>query len=170
MLKSPQRATLVLAGLALAATLVQAAPSDPKKWSKVENTSRKTYILTNVDATGKTSVGTLWCKPSGTAGNGTAITKKNDKYDLTPGSHLFYFDTTLTRFGIHLNLQGPQNQESIGLHVTNLDPLVTGTQIKVSGDPVENCNIIIDPTGYRNLEGGTLFTIKSPGRSATSDK
>ena len=83
---------------------------------------------------------------------------------------MFYFDTTATRIGMHLNLQGPQNKESIGLHVTNLDPTVTGTEIQVFGSPLNNCNIIIDPTGYRNLEGGTLFTIKSSGRPATSDE
>ncbi|NTV74350.1 MAG: hypothetical protein HGA66_09095 [Holophaga sp.] len=163
MLKHPHRATLVLAGLVLAASTVHAEPSDANAWSKVENKSKMTYTLTNVDLTGKTSFGTLWCKKADEKGNGTAIKTKGQLYHLTPGSHLFYFETNLlSRFAMHLDLLRPRNKGLIKLHVTNMPAIVTGTEIQVAGAPLSDCNIIIDPTGYRNLKGGTLFTIKDP--------
>lgn len=157
--------------LALAGIQAQADPSDAKRWSKVENISGKTYIITNTDVSSKSTIGTLWCRKQGVTGNGKKITVKGDSYTLDAGSHEFYFDTTATRIGMHLKLQDSVSNQSINLHVSNLDPTVTGTEIQVSGKPLNTCNLIIDPTGYRNRAGGVLFTLKPvAGAAAATDE
>lgn len=159
---SKLRDVLPLALLIAASTAGHADPSDPNKWSKVVVAPPLSWVISNVDTTTKTSVGTLWIRPvsaSGTKGTPTAIRIKGDNAVLAPGNYEFYFDTTWKAFGMHLQVSGPNNKPKIGLHVTNLDPLVSGTEIQVSGDPVNGCPIIVDPTGYRNSMGGTLFTI-----------
>ena len=162
--------TLLLCGLALAGTRAQADPSSAKKWSRVENNSGKVYILTNTDATSKTTVGSLWCRKAGEKGNGKRITVKGDSYNVVPGNHEFYFDTTATRFAMHLKLQDASTSQSIGLHVTNMDPMVSGTEIQISASPLNTCNLLLDPTGYRNADGGVLFTLRPFAGTATSDE
>ena len=163
-----QQASVLLCTLAFAATQGIATPSDAKKWSKVENTSDKIYILTNTDLSAKTTLGTVWCRAKGDKGNGKAVSVKGDSYSITPGSHDFYFDTTATRIAMHLKFQDSRSNQSIYLHVTNMDPFVTGTELQIAGSPLNKSNLIVDPTGYRNLAGGVLFTIVPPSAKADS--
>ena len=104
----------------------------------------------------------------GDKGNGKAVSVKGDSYSITPGSHEFYFDTTATRIAMHLKFQDSRSNQSIYLHVTNMDPFVTGTELQIAGSPLNKSNLIVDPTGYRNLAGGVLFTIVPPSAKADS--
>lgn len=144
---------------ALAAAQAHAAPSDPKCWSKVEVDPGTKYILTNDDKVAP--IGTLWCRKKGDTGIPGKVGERGAAYTLESGDYEFYFDTTLKGIAMHLRFQNVATGQSFHIHVTNADPTVKGTEIQVSGKPLSSVPVVIDPSGYRNKDGGTLFKLKA---------
>lgn len=158
------RAGLTVSALVLGGGSLVASPDHAKYWCKVENNSGRDYTLT-INDTAK-SVGSLWIRKAGDKGNGQGPMTKGATYHLAPGQYEFYFDTTLKTLGIHFLLQesrlGAGKQFPIQFHVTNLENPTKGFELQVGGKPMRNCNVVIDPTGFRNLSGGVLITITDP--------
>jgi len=169
MLRTTHRAGLVLGCLALASAQAFALPMWKKEWSKVENKTDKDYLMTENDRV--RAVGSVWVRPAGVTDSkkwkkikdrGTGFTfQAGKKYEV-------YFDTTGKGIGIHL-LFSADGVKGTQLHVTNLDPLVTGTEIQVACKPLSACTLKIDPSGYRNLAGGTLLTMVPAGSSTGTE-
>ena len=153
-----------LPGLILAAAILvlpRAAALDADKWSKVDNRTNLTYSLTVSDTLG--AQGSLYIRAAGATGDGKELTSKNDTFAMGPGKWEYYFRTNAAgAIGIHLAIQENTSGRTIRLHVTNLDATIPGTELQISSKPLESCNILIDPSGYRNAAGGTLFTFVQP--------
>lgn len=157
------RAALLLGGCLLFTGHLAATPSHAEAWCKFENNSGENFTIVNVDATTKTSVGSLWVRRKSAKDNGVNIQMKGESATIAIGSNEVYFDTTASRFAAHYLLQGQTSGRKIYLHVTNCDPLEpAGTQIRVTADPLSSADLTVDFRGYRNKAGGTLFTLSTP--------
>jgi hypothetical protein len=154
------------------------AALDDKKWCRVENNTTVDYYIVNSDATSYTTWGTLWIREKGSPPPPKpTIVKSGDPFTLGAGKkYEFYFDTRLKKFAMHLKFK-PKDPpkafpypDSYEIHVTNLLPPITikGFVIIISSEPMRSCNLVVDPTGFRNIDGGVLFNIAVPNAAPTS--
>lgn len=188
MLKTLKHVFLTLAIVGLGAAHLSAAP-DETKWSKVDNNSGINYDVYNADLADFTSWGTLYIKEEGSTEAPVKITVGESHYTLVNKHHyLFYFDTTLKKFAKHLAFVPVKSPNAIPIyvHITNVTKQLKGFHIDVyankfdpkgimnSSKKLYQANIIIDPTGFRNIKGGVLFTLRHPvmspdGKKTTDD-
>ena len=154
-------------------------PMSSAKWCKVINNSGVDYKVIDDDMSSYTTFGTLYVRELGDKTNGIALAKKGDEATIKKnGKYEFYFDTNIVRkFGMHLRFRGANasnDDATIIMHVTNCPPWsIRGFIIAIDCNPMRDCNIAVDPTGFRNTKGGTLFTINKAigdlGKDAADD-
>jgi hypothetical protein len=168
---------LILAGAVMVSSQHYAhAALNDKKWCRVENNSPWDYFISNNDSSQYTSVGKVWIREKGspTPAN-PALVKKGDTFLLVAGKkYEFYFDTSFVqKFAMYLHFQpndakGSKNfPGNFDIHVTNLPPYsLKGFVIIIDSEPMRACNVAVDPTGFRNIDGGVLFNIKNPKDAA----
>ncbi|MGA2081695.1 MAG: hypothetical protein ABSH53_13960 [Holophaga sp.] len=154
--------------------------TSPNKWSKVENNSGEDFDVFNYDLTDATSLGGLYVKEQGGTGDPFKLIARGKPYTLkNKKKYLFYFNTTLGAFAKHLRLtptKSKNEEGSIYVHVTNVTSDLKGYHLDVSTNNLEPSlskllkssnslwkgNLVVDPTGFRNLNGGVLFNLRAP--------
>jgi hypothetical protein len=147
---------------------------DMDKWCTLVNRSGMNYSVRNRDMTSFSSWGTLYIREKGDTTDGVAIKKMGDEFPIKKDKiYELYFDTLLKKFAMHLwfRAAGASNEDAtIVIHVSNCPPLsVRAFVIGIECKPMRDCNVSVDPNGFRNAGGRPLFTINPPVGNMSKD-